>query len=871
MAEGGQQFGKYHILDELGRGGFATVYKAVDTTLDREVALKILHPPLLTDRRFVQNFRLEAKTLAALRHPHIITVYEVGEVDGRLFIAMDLAHGLSLARSIAERGRITWNETLALLKPVSEALDYAHGQKVVHRDLKPANLLLDAQRGALLTDFGFARLMAENSASMSMSGGIVGTPGYIAPEVWEENAASPPVDIYALGCIAYEMLTGDVLFKGQTPIQAMRAHDRGPQFPATWLEDVPAGITEVLGKALARDPAARYPSAGALWHALNDLEDQAQAAREAAQRAALAAQWRAEAEKALAEKSVMAARMALGRWRAIAPGDTTIGEVQARLERLSAPPPVEAQPGPSPQSKPVAQDRVLADILERTTGPTPVPPNEVKIPAKAPPTRATQLESSPRVWHSGQIVGGAIGLIVMMFLVGVLITNNPFSDRSGVAPTVVPTEAAPAPTSKATPKPTKPAASTTAPVAPTVAADSTNSTETALPSGATAAPKITAVPVVVGTIKIISSLPRTGSSKGQTDSVVNAINQRLAEDNNQACNGQFKIEYEDLDDATAASGRWDPTQEADNANKAVADLDVMVYIGTFNSGAAKVSIPILNAADLVMISPANSYPGLTKPGKGVADEPERFYPTGKRNYTRIVPADDVQGIAGANWAKELGVKSIYILHDTETYGKGVADVFRARAQELGLEEKGYEGIDMRAQDYTGVAAQIRDSNPDLVYFGGITQNNAGLVLKDLRASGYAGKFMGPDGIYEGAFLEAAGDAAEGTYVTFGVVPPAKLTGKGREWYDAYKAKFNSEPQDWTVYGYEATSVALAAINKVCTKDRAAILDAVFATRDFDGVLGKWSFDAHGDTSLTNMSGVQVIGGKFDTANTTVLK
>jgi serine/threonine-protein kinase len=203
----------------------------VDTTLDREVALKILHPPLLTDRRFVQNFRREARTLAALRHPQIITIYEVGEIDGRLFIAMDLAHGQSLARSIAERGRILWAETLALLKPVCDALDYAHGQNVVHRDLKPANLLLDTQRGALLTDFGFARLMAENSASMSLSGGIVGTPGYIAPEVWEDNAASVPVDIYALGCIVYEMLTGDVLFKGQTPMQAMRAHDRGHSSP----------------------------------------------------------------------------------------------------------------------------------------------------------------------------------------------------------------------------------------------------------------------------------------------------------------------------------------------------------------------------------------------------------------------------------------------------------------------------------------------------------------------------------------------------------------------------------------------------------------------------------------------------------------
>ncbi len=374
-----------------------------------------------------------------------------------------------------------------------------------------------------------------------------------------------------------------------------------------------------------------------------------------------------------------------------------------------------------------------------------------------------------------------------------------------------------------------------------------------------------------GTIKIVSSLPRTGSSKGQTDTVVNSINQRLKQDNSQACNGQFKITYEDMDDATAAAGKWDPTQEANNANKAAADADVMVYIGTFNSGAAKISIPILNQAGLVMISPANTYPGLTKPGKGDAGEPDKYYPTGKRNYSRVVPADDLQGAAAANWAKDLGVKSVYILHDTETYGKGIADVFRAKAKENGIEEKGYEGIDKKAQDYKALGSKINDANPDLVYFGGITQNNGGLLLKDIRAAGFKGKFMGPDGIYEQAFLDAAGDGAEGAYITFGGVPGPKLTGKGKEWYDAYKAQFNSEPEVYAVYGYEATNVALAAINKVCKKDRAAILDAVFATKDFDGVTGKFSIDANGDTSTTTMSGVQVKGGKFDTDNTTVLK
>ena len=232
------------------------------------------------------------------------------------------------------------------------------------------------------------------------------------------------------------------------------------------------------------------------------------------------------------------------------------------------------------------------------------------------------------------------------------------------------------------------AAPTAGPAAP--AADA----PTAAAAPAADAPTAAAAPAAGGdaaTIKIVSSLPRTGSSKGQSDTVVNAINQRLEQDKIQACNGQFTLKYEDMDDATAAAGKWDPTQEANNANKAAADADVMVYIGTFNSGAAKVSIPILNQADLVMISPANTYPGLTKPGKGEAGEPEKYYPTGKRNYTRVVPADDLQGAAAANWAKELGVKSVYILHDTETLRQGHRGCVPRSLQDERLRGEGLRG------------------------------------------------------------------------------------------------------------------------------------------------------------------------------------
>mgnify|MGYP000980429351 CR=1 FL=1 len=374
-----------------------------------------------------------------------------------------------------------------------------------------------------------------------------------------------------------------------------------------------------------------------------------------------------------------------------------------------------------------------------------------------------------------------------------------------------------------------------------------------------------------GTIKIVSSLPRTGSSKGQTDTIVNAFKMAFDESNYSA--GGFTIEYEDMDDATPARGAWDAGKEAENANKAVADADAMVYIGTFNSGAAKVSIPILNRANLVMISPANTYPGLTKPGKGEANEPDIYYPGGKRNYTRVVPADDLQGAVAANWCKQLGVSKIYILDDTELYGHGIAQVFADTAKKLSLSILGGpEGIDSKASDYRALATKIRGTSPELVYYGGITQNNAGKLFKDLRSVlGNNIKLMGPDGIYEQAFIDDAGDAAEGVYVTFGGVPAAKLTGKGADWYKAYKAKFNGEPEAYASYGYESMKVALAAIQAAGKKDRDAIRAAVFATKDYDGVLGKWSFDANGDTSLATMSGRQVKNGKFDDDNAVTLQ
>jgi branched-chain amino acid transport system substrate-binding protein len=367
-------------------------------------------------------------------------------------------------------------------------------------------------------------------------------------------------------------------------------------------------------------------------------------------------------------------------------------------------------------------------------------------------------------------------------------------------------------------------------------------------------------------VKIVSSLPMTGSAIGQNQTIVNGIKQVLDETNSTACNGKIKIDYQSYDDATAAAGKWDPAQVTSNANKAVADKNVVGVIGHFNSGAAKLSIPILNRANLVMVSPANTYPGLTKPGKGEPNEPNVYYPNGKRNYARVVPADDLQGVAAAKWAKALGAKKVYVLDDTELYGKGLADIFESTAKKEGMQVLGHEGIDPKASDYRALMNKIKAAGPDLVYFGGTTQTNAGQIIKDMRNVGMAAdkvKFMGPDGIYEKALIDAVGKDAEGVYATFGGVPAKELKGSGQKWYESYKKKYNSEPEAYAAYGYESAKVIVNAINQVCKNDRDAIRQAVLNTKDFNGVLGTWSFDQNGDTTLTTLSGNVVKNGKWE--------
>ncbi|MBN1219383.1 MAG: protein kinase [Anaerolineae bacterium] len=266
-----QQLAHYQIQGLLGEGTFASVYRALDQKFERHVALKVLKPVWLNDSQAVARFEQEAKTMANLRHPHIVDVYDVGEAEGYIYLAQLLVEGETL-RSRLERSPMSWDEQLAALRAIAAALDYAHGRGVVHRDVKPSNILLDQGGRTYLGDFGLVRAAEGSVALSTSSGGMIGTPAYMAPEQWEGKEISARTDIYALSCVVVEMLTGKVLFDGSTPAVVMKQHlMEGPKLPEEWPSGVPEGITEVLRRGLAENPVDRFGSAGELANALAGL------------------------------------------------------------------------------------------------------------------------------------------------------------------------------------------------------------------------------------------------------------------------------------------------------------------------------------------------------------------------------------------------------------------------------------------------------------------------------------------------------------------------------------------------------------------------------------------------------------------------
>jgi branched-chain amino acid transport system substrate-binding protein len=376
-------------------------------------------------------------------------------------------------------------------------------------------------------------------------------------------------------------------------------------------------------------------------------------------------------------------------------------------------------------------------------------------------------------------------------------------------------------------------------------------------------------------VTVYSSLPRQGSGREQTLDVESGI--KLAREQRNGKAGECTVEYKALDDSTAQAGQWDPGATSANARRVSQDENSIAVLGEFNSGASAISIPILNEAGILQISPANTAVELTKDsGPKVKGEPDKYYPTGKRTYGRVVAADHIQGAAQAEWMRERGVKRLFTLDDKQVYGIGVAATTGDAAKLNDIEVVGNDSIDPKAANYRSLAQKIKGTGADAVFFGGITQNNAVQLFKDLGAALPDATLWGPDGVAESAFTnDLPKDVADRTFITVATINPKDYGAKGKKFFRDFRATYPKKKviQPYAIYGFEAMDVLLDSMERAGAKcnDRQAVIDQYFRTRNHEGVTGTFDVDKEGDVTSHTFGRHVVVGGELSPIKTVVVK
>ncbi len=387
-------------------------------------------------------------------------------------------------------------------------------------------------------------------------------------------------------------------------------------------------------------------------------------------------------------------------------------------------------------------------------------------------------------------------------------------------------------------------------------------------SGATPLPpsSCSAIQNPSGQYLIASDLPLQGSGRTQTVQMTKAIAYILKQHGWKA--GKYTLAYQSCDDSTAQAGKWDSGKTSANANAYAQNSSVIGVIGTFNSGAAEIVVPVLNRAPngpIAMVSPANTYVGLTHGGPGTAaGEPGKYYPTGKRNYARVVAADDYQGAADALLAKSLGVKKVFILNDKEAYGLGVATNFRNAATKLGIKTVGFTAWDGKASSYEALAVKIKASGAQGVFLGGLICENGGKVIKDIRAGVPSSvKIMLPDGFTPAsATIKQAGSAAQGATISVAGLPNSALKGAGKAFVTNF-TKAVGVPDPYSVYAAQATEVMVQSIAQ-SNGSRSDVTKQMFKVLLRNSILGNLSFNSNGDVTSNPVTIYKVKGNSAPT-------
>jgi branched-chain amino acid transport system substrate-binding protein len=358
---------------------------------------------------------------------------------------------------------------------------------------------------------------------------------------------------------------------------------------------------------------------------------------------------------------------------------------------------------------------------------------------------------------------------------------------------------------------------------------------------------------------IASDLPLQGSSRTQTLQMTAAIRQVLSTAGWQA--GDYTVGYQSCDDSTAQAGKWDPGKCSQNANSYAENESLVALIGTFNSGCAAIEIPVLNQAPgggLAMISPANTYVCLTEGGPGCAEnEPDTYYPTGTRNYMRVVAHDAYQGAALAEFMQEQGTTSLFILNDREAYGLGVATNVQNAAESLGIEIAGFEAWDPRASNYEALMRQVGQSGANGLFLGGLIDENGAQVIKDkvtvLGPNDGDVKLYMPDGFTTQQTIDESGvENTRGAFFSVAGVPVDQFESQqAKDFITEFEQSLGGEPVDpYAIYGAQAAQIVMDAI-AASDGSRGSVMENMFATEVSGGYLGDFTFNENGDPTLAS--------------------
>jgi branched-chain amino acid transport system substrate-binding protein len=357
---------------------------------------------------------------------------------------------------------------------------------------------------------------------------------------------------------------------------------------------------------------------------------------------------------------------------------------------------------------------------------------------------------------------------------------------------------------------------------------------------------------------IYSSLPLVADVRAQAQDVVRGAELALQEAGGRV--GDVQLRLVSLNDGTELAGRWDPGAVVRNAERAAADAETIAYIGEFNSAASALSIPILNEAGIAQVSPSNTYVGLTR-HEGASDgEPGRYYPTGRRTYARVVPADHLQAAAVARYLQVIGVRRVFVVSDGGVYGAGLAAMVRRRLRAYGVAFGGQAPLRGGARDAATIARAVRRSHAGAMFYAGETESGAVGLWRAVHRANPAARLFGADGVADPYFArQIPRSAAARTYITNPTLDPKLYPLAAQDFFNTFKQKFGKDPQPYAIYGYEAMALILDCLRRAgpMAPERAAVVDQLFRTIDRHSVLGHYSIDAFGDTTLPEYGGFTV--------------